>query len=272
MALWERRRNTTAWAHDNEVVTALSLKEQTRRAGVDEAAEQRDQSVCKGLAAGRDGGGGGKGNSDIDANHDEEDDNDIDGAGKAAERKREIRLLQDPCCTLRHRDRRLKGTTRRGGRGLKSAVTESPIIFRSLSFPPNQRIKASLQGPASVFSVSSSFIRWTPTSTTVHPALSRPWRKGSRLCWFLRPRRRIDSRGNGHSVICGEKSCQMTIVSSSRLRSNFLLLRGDTGPRHLPTFGYDELIDLTMIVKKRLLIRQRETNWFLRWMFYGIMV
>ena len=40
----------------------------------------------------------------------------------------------------------------RGGRGLKSAATESPIIFRSLSFPPNQRIKASLQGPASVFS------------------------------------------------------------------------------------------------------------------------
>lgn len=38
----------------------------------------------------------------------------------------------------------------RGGRGLKSAATESPIIFRSLSFPPNQRIKASLRGPASI--------------------------------------------------------------------------------------------------------------------------
>ncbi|XP_015431643.1 PREDICTED: uncharacterized protein LOC107187948 [Dufourea novaeangliae] len=50
----------------------------------------------------------------------------------------------------------VKGTTRRGGRGLKSAATESPIIFRSLSFPPNQRIKASLRGPPSVFSYGSS--------------------------------------------------------------------------------------------------------------------
>lgn len=78
-----------------------------------------------------------------------DDDDDIDGRRKSDETRR---LLQDPS-SFDHPPLPLPNAERnnspRGGRGLKSAATESPIIFRSLSFPPNQRIKASLRGPAS---------------------------------------------------------------------------------------------------------------------------
>lgn len=70
------------------------------------------------------------------------------GEGKATKRDDFFRILRTdhPSPPLPNAER---NNSPRGGRGLKSAATESPIIFRSLSFPPNQRIKASLRGPAS---------------------------------------------------------------------------------------------------------------------------
>lgn len=116
----------------------------------------------------------------IDANRDEDEDENPATAATSEQgngRKEEGKtssgsILAAPAAPPRHRDPLLKGTTRRGGRGLKSAVTESPIIFRSLSFPPNQRIKASLQGPASVF---PRLILFSPLNTDVdHRATCSP--------------------------------------------------------------------------------------------------
>lgn len=83
------------------------------------------------------------------------------GEGKATKRDDFFRILRTdhPSPPLPNAER---NNSPRGGRGLKSAATESPIIFRSLSFPPNQRIKASLRGPASRGGLSpsrSSFVQ-----------------------------------------------------------------------------------------------------------------
>lgn len=78
------------------------------------------------------------------------------GEGKATKRDDFFRILLPsnrptlPPFSLSLSPNAERNNSPRGGRGLKSAATESPIIFRSLSFPPNQRIKASLRGPASI--------------------------------------------------------------------------------------------------------------------------
>lgn len=86
------------------------------------------------------------------------------GEGKATKRDDFFRILLPsnrptlPPFSLSLSPNAERNNSPRGGRGLKSAATESPIIFRSLSFPPNQRIKASLRGPASISPPPPSFV------------------------------------------------------------------------------------------------------------------
>lgn len=86
------------------------------------------------------------------------------GEGKATKRDDFFRILLPsnrptlPPFSLSLSPNAERNNSPRGGRGLKSAATESPIIFRSLSFPPNQRIKASLRGPASISPSPPSFV------------------------------------------------------------------------------------------------------------------